>query len=148
MMDIANNQSSVCNNDICESDEDCGSCPEDCGCNDDDPCTDDVCTSGTCTYPDNGSCGEGGCTCPSGCDAVVNQSGPFVINGQDDTCYFFSGSLGNRINSWNADRVDLNGTDVTNQWQGDWQFPPQIDGGYYLYFESTDNHGHFEALYD
>lgn len=74
------------------------------------------------------------CTCPRGCDAVEPARVPFMLNGPDDTCYFFD-ALGFSVNSHSMARVNLNGQDITNRWVGNGSYPPERDGGYYLYLQ-------------
>jgi hypothetical protein len=63
---------------------------------------------------------------------------PFTHDGPDNTSYFFSGDLGNFVNSWNNIEVNVNGVDITNAYMGFWDYPAQVDGGYYLF-----NHGQY-----
>jgi len=72
------------------------------------------------------------CTCPSGCDSLVNATVPLTTYGTDQGCYFFE-ELGYSINSFGMSQVTLNGVSIQNQWLGNWAFPAEIDGGYYLY---------------
>lgn len=72
------------------------------------------------------------CTCPSGCDSIVNATVPLTTYGTDEGCYFFE-ELGYSINSFGMTQVNLNGLSITNQWLGNWAYPQEIDGGYYLY---------------
>lgn len=72
------------------------------------------------------------CTCPSGCNSLVNASVPLTTYGSDEGCYFLQ-SLGYSINSFGMTQVDLNGVSITNQWLGNWAYPAKVDGGYYLY---------------
>jgi len=134
----------VCGDGAFNGDETCSTCETDCG-----PCEfcgDGVCyneeTCETCEA-DCGSCG-GGCTCPLGCNNVVNASVQLVVNGTNNTCYFFN-SLGSYINSWNSAKVDINGVDITNAYMGSWSYPGEIDGGYFIYHRSTVAWGHLEV---
>lgn len=110
-----------CGDGACGVSEDCSSCPADCG-----------------------AC-PGGCTCPSGCEAVVAENTPFAKDGADNTCYFLSGSAGSYINSWNTEAVNLNGVDITNTWIGSGNYPAAVDGGYYLYVNSGFSWSHVEV---
>ncbi|HLV68089.1 MAG TPA: trypsin-like serine protease [Polyangiaceae bacterium] len=74
------------------------------------------------------------CTCPSGCDAIQPASVPFMFQGVVDTCYFFE-DLGYSVNSHSMVQVNLNGQNITNTWIGNWSYPAERDGGYYLYLK-------------
>lgn len=111
----------ICGDGTCSASESCTSCAADC------------------------TCPVSACTCPSGCDNVVNASVPFEVNGSGEACYFFSGDAGSHVNSWNASRVDINGADITNQWLGSSNYPGQVDGGYYVYSNSSSPWGHLEV---
>ena len=69
-----------CPNEVCEATEDCNTCPEDCGCDDGNPCTEDLCFGGQC-IPEERSCGS---VCELGvCDGV----GACMVRGAGgDTC--------------------------------------------------------------
>ncbi len=110
-----------CGDGTCGASEDCSSCPQDCG-----------------------AC-PGGCTCPSGCDTVVSASVPFVSEGPTNTCYFFGGSAGGYVNSWNMVGVNLNGLDISNRWIGSGSYPAAVDGGYYLYVRGDYPWSHVEV---
>jgi hypothetical protein len=137
-----------CGNGTCDPSEDCDTCPEDCG-----TCPDSFCGDATCDPgedcgncpADCGACPEG-CTCPSGCDTVVTVSAPFTSNGSANTCYFFDGSAGSYVNSWNMTEVNLNGTDITNRWIGSFGYPSQVDGGYYLYINGAFPWSHVDVM--
>lgn len=77
---------------------------------------------------------ESDCTCPDGCEAVQPASVPFMYQGLADTCYFFE-QLGFSVNSHSMVEVNLNGQNITNRWVGNWSYPPERDGGYYLYLK-------------
>lgn len=136
---------SVCGDGVCDTDEDCISCPDDCSvCP---TCDDGVQNQGETGVDCGGpcpSCEQEGCTCPAGCDSPVNESAPFTHNGADDTCYFFS-DLSDYINSWNSEEVNLNGVDITNTYLSSQNYPATIDGGYYLYFRSSYSWSHLEV---
>lgn len=130
----------------------CGSCGAGEVCNvfhqcDPEPyCGDGICNNGeTCATceADCGSCG-GGCTCPIGCNAVVNASVPLTVDGFNNKCYFFN-NLGSYINSWNSNQANINGVNITNIYMGSWDYPAKIDGGYYIYHRSTLPWGHIEV---
>lgn len=72
------------------------------------------------------------CTCPQGCDAVQQANAPLMLQGVVEGCYFFE-DLGYSVNNHSMLEADLNGHDITNQWIGNWNYPPKRDGGYYLY---------------
>jgi hypothetical protein len=115
--------------DNCGNTLDCGTCSDGETCNAANQCVQE---------------GEG-CTCPSGCESVENGTSPFTADGVDDSCYFFSGSMGSYVNSWNTALVDINGNDFTNVYVASDQYPTQVDGGYYVYVKSTVNWGHLEV---
>jgi hypothetical protein len=59
------------------------------------------------------------CTCPTGCSSLVNASVPLTVDAASaGTCYFFTGSAGNYINTWNTTQVNINGTNITNVYTG------------------------------
>lgn len=69
-----------CPNSVCEATEDCNTCPEDCGCDDGNPCTEDLCLGGQC-IPEERPCGR---VCERG---VCDGAGGCVVRGAGgDTC--------------------------------------------------------------
>ncbi|HKO49664.1 MAG TPA: trypsin-like serine protease [Polyangiaceae bacterium] len=84
------------------------------------------------------------CSCPSGCNAVQSASVPLTLQGQRDTCYFFP-RLGYSVNSHSMAQVNLNGTNITNQWLGNWSYPAKRDGGYYLYVKGQQSWSWLQA---
>lgn len=74
------------------------------------------------------------CTCAKGCDAVQTASVPFMLQQVVDACYFFD-QLGYSVNTHSMTEVTLNGQNITNSWVGNWSYPPERDGGYYLYLK-------------
>lgn len=81
-----------------------------------------------------------GCTCPSGCNAVVTTTAPLVVDGVADTCYYLD-SLSAYVNSWETDVVNLDGQDVTNFYVS----TGGSTGGHYLYVKSSVAWAHMDA---
>ncbi len=102
-----------CGNGLCETGETTCNCPQDCGtscgdgccnggetssnccrdcaeccnngdCNDGNPCTDDICSNGTCQNPPNFSCGDG--TCDSACGETRSNCCQDCADCGDGTC--------------------------------------------------------------
>jgi hypothetical protein len=84
------------------------------------------------------------CTCPAGCDSVVQAAVPFTHSGPVDTCYFFD-SLGFSVNNHSMVEVSLNGQNVTNRWIGNWEYPAERDGGFYLYVKGQKSWSWIQA---
>jgi hypothetical protein len=118
---LINHQESSCGDGVCNNGENCATCPSDCG-----------------------SCGDG-CTCPNGCGAVVNATVPTVVDGVNDTCYFFD-DLGSYINNWNNVQVDINSVDITNTYLGSGDYPSEVNGGYYIYQKGEYPWSHIEVM--
>lgn len=78
------------------------------------------------------------CSCPKGCNAIKAASPYFLIEGFDDSCYFFE-DLGGAVASSSMDEVNLNGLDIRDRVFHSGSYPARRDGGYYLYLKS-DNH--------
>jgi len=83
-----------------------------------------------------------GCTCDAGCDSRTTISIPFTQDGEGEYCWETS-SLGDYINSWNLDKLEVNDVDYTNSWSN--SFPDKIDGKYYIYYKGSYPWSHFEA---
>ena len=77
---------------------------------------------------------------------MVSSSVPYSRDGVEDACYFFGGSAGSYVNSWNMTEVNLNGQDITNSWLGSSNYPAPVDGGYYLYVQGSFPWSHVEVL--
>jgi|GEM_PF-3347737 len=147
-----------------ESDVDCGGdtcapCIDNSSCGSNSDCESGFCDELVCTTPAVPTCDDGlqngnetgvdcggdctacntgsTCTCPAGCDQVQTASLPFTASGTQNACYFIDGALGSYINSWSNSAVNVNGTDITNTYVQSQNYPAQIDGGYYLYVDSS-----------
>jgi len=83
--------------------------------------------------------GTGG---PGVCNNPVTISLPFVQNGSGEFCWISSGDI-STINSWNLEKLEINGVDFTNKFAA--AFPPRINGNYYIHYISGVSGGHFEA---
>ncbi|MGC8825341.1 MAG: hypothetical protein ACP5PZ_12255, partial [Bacteroidales bacterium] len=46
------------------------------------------------------------------------------------------------VNSWNMDKVEINGVDYTNKWSN--SMPPAIGGKWYIYYKGSYAWSHFE----
>jgi beta-glucosidase len=80
-----------------------------------------------------------------GCSPVsATITAPFVFDGAGSFCWQ-SSNLGTFINSWNTTSVTLNGVNVTNIWVGAGSYPAQINGFWYVSYNSAVAWGHFEA---
>jgi hypothetical protein len=84
-----------------------------------------------------------GCTCIAGCDTRTIIAADFVKDGAGEFCWE-STNLGTYINSWNLDKLTVNGTDYTSKYVFTSTIP-KIDGKYYIYYKSSVGWGHFEA---
>ena len=84
------------------------------------------------------------CSCPAGCDSIQQASVPLMFQGVVDRCYFFE-NLGYSVNNHSMIEANLNGQDITNQWIGNWSYPPERDGGYYLYVKGAESWSWFQA---
>lgn len=79
---------------------------------------------------------------PPPCPHPSSLTLPFVREGIDDTCIVTTGSVSS-INSWNMQRVEINGVDFTNKWAN--QLPPAIDGSYYIRYMANVPWAHLEV---
>lgn len=76
------------------------------------------------------------------CASPVARTLPLVQNGVGDFCYVISGNV-SFVNSWNMQRVEINGVDFTNKWAN--SLPPRIDGNYYIRYVSNVAWAHLEV---
>ena len=84
-----------------------------------------------------------GCTCIAGCSTRTTIAPDFVKEGTGEFCWEAT-SLGTYINSWNMDKLNVNGTDYTNTYVFTSAIP-KIDGKYYVYYKGSYAWSHFEA---
>jgi hypothetical protein len=84
--------------------------------------------------------GGSGATCSNGTTISV----PFTQNGAGEFCWIAS-SIGNYINSWNLDVLEVNGVSFTNKYASPSNLPAKIDGNYYIYYKGSYSWSHFEA---
>jgi len=127
------NDANPCTNDACSS----GSCTHTnntAACADDgSSCTNDVCSAGACTHPPNGSCGStpcsAFCTSPTVFSTASYQSGNL---GSGAVCYQTTAALsgGNCGNFQSPRTLSVNGT-VMSCNNGNWSsLPSKVNGGY------------------
>lgn len=76
------------------------------------------------------------------CDNPTTITIPFSQDGSGDYCFVTSQSIA-YVNSWNMDKVEINGEDYTNVWSDN--FPATINGNYYIYYVASVPWAHFEA---
>lgn len=76
------------------------------------------------------------------CANPVVRTLPLVQNGAGDFCYAVSGNVG-FINSWNMQKIEINGVDFTNKWSS--SLPPRINGNYYIHYVATVAWAHLEV---
>lgn len=76
------------------------------------------------------------------CDSPTPVSLPFAKDGTGEFCYSISGNI-SFVNSWNMEKVEINGQDYTNTWSN--SFPPKVDGKYFVYYKGSFPWSHFEA---
>jgi hypothetical protein len=85
------------------------------------------------------------CTCASGCSSLTVITMPFTKDGAGEFC-FQTSCIGAPINSWNLDKLGINGVDFTNKWADASGLPaPASDGKYYIYYKASYSWSHFEA---
>ncbi|UII33031.1 glycoside hydrolase family 9 protein [Fulvivirga ulvae] len=76
------------------------------------------------------------------CDSPTPVSLPFTKEGAGEFCYSISGDI-SYINSWNMEKVEINGQDFTNTWSN--SLPAKVDGQYFVYYKGSFPWSHFEA---
>ncbi len=127
------NDNNPCTNDTCSA----GSCSytnNTVSCQDDgSSCTNDVCSGGVCTHPDNGSCGNQG-ACAGRCTnpVIFTQNYQSGNLGTAATCHQTTANLaGGNCGNFAAGRtLTVNGVTMTCN-NGNWSsLPPKSNGGY------------------
>lgn len=84
-------------------------------------------------------------TQPSGnnvCANPVSVNINFTKDGVGTHCYVTTDNI-DFVNSWNMDKIEINGVDYTNQYSN--SLPAKINGAYEIYYETQYPWGHFEA---
>jgi pectate lyase len=76
------------------------------------------------------------------CDNPVTISIPFSKNGSGEFCWKTSDDI-STINSWNLEKLQINGVDYTNTWSS--SMPAKQDGFYYIEYVGNYDWSHFEA---
>lgn len=84
---------------------------------------------------------SGGTTTP--CANPVVRTLPLVQNGAGDFCYTVTGTV-SFINSWNMQKVEINGVDFTNKWAS--SLPARINGNYYVHYVANVPWAHLEVM--
>jgi uncharacterized protein YjdB len=82
----------------------------------------------------------GGTTTP--CNNPIAITIPFSKDGAGEFCYVSSQQPA-YVNSWNMDKVEINGVDYTNKWSN--TMPAAIGGKWYIYYKGSFPWSHFEA---
>ncbi len=84
----------------------------------------------------------GGGPAPTPCSAPTVAALPLMIDGAGEYCRVTSGDI-SHINSWNTQRVEINGVDYSNMWSD--QMPARIDGNYYIDYQGQYAWSHLEV---
>ncbi len=77
------------------------------------------------------------------CDSPITINLPYEIDGEGNVCLETSDDI-DFINSWNADKIEINGMDITNEYQN--SFPPKVDGKYTITYTATVGWAHVEIM--
>lgn len=75
------------------------------------------------------------------CDNPTSIELPFTQEGQGEFCFVTSENYA-YINSWDMDKIEINGVDYTNKWSD--ALPETVNGNYYIYYLSTKDWSHME----
>jgi endo-1,4-beta-xylanase len=78
----------------------------------------------------------------STCGNATSTTLPTVFNGVGEYCGVTSGDIDN-INSWNTDKVEINGVSYTNGWSN--RMPARINGKYYIHYVGKKTWAHLEV---
>lgn len=84
---------------------------------------------------------QSGINTGSSCENPVEISLPLSFDGAGEYCWETSDNI-DFINSWNANKVTVNGEDFTNRWADD--LPDPIDGKYYIHYIGEFTWSHVE----
>jgi CBS domain-containing protein len=76
------------------------------------------------------------------CTNPTTTTLPLVQNGAGEFCWVTSGTV-SFINSWNMQKVEVNGIDFTNKWSN--SMPPRINGNYYIHYLGAFSWSHLEV---
>ncbi len=76
------------------------------------------------------------------CENPLSISIPFTQNGVGEFCFVTATEMA-YVNSWNMERVEINGVDFTNIWSNN--LPAAIDGQWFIYYKGNYDWSHFEA---
>lgn len=68
---------------------------------------------------------------------------PFVHDGAGEFCFVTSSTV-SYINSWNTQKVEVNGVPFTNLWSD--RLPPRISGNYHIHYIATVPCAHLEVI--
>ena len=80
----------------------------------------------------------------STCSPVVLITAPFVKDGSGILCWQVN-NISSHINSFGLNKLTVNGVDFTNMWVPVQNLPPKINGYWYIFYNSSNPWGHFEA---
>ena len=69
---------------------------------------------------------------------------PLARDGVGEFCIVTSGTVSN-LNSWNMQKVEINGVDFTNKWASTSSLPAKINGSYYIHYVGTFPWSHLEV---
>jgi hypothetical protein len=78
------------------------------------------------------------------CSTPTAITAPFTQDGSGEFCWS-TASIGNYINCWNLDLLEINGVDFTNLYVSSSNLPPKQDGLYYIHYIGAYSWSHFEA---
>jgi aryl-phospho-beta-D-glucosidase BglC (GH1 family) len=81
--------------------------------------------------------------CDGNCASRTLIAPEFIKEGIGEFC-FEATSMGDYINSWNMDSLELNGVNIKNTYIASGSYPAAINGKYYLYYKSTATSSHIE----
>lgn len=76
------------------------------------------------------------------CANPVVSALPLTRDGAGEFCFAVSGNVA-FINSWNMQKVEINGVDFTNKWSN--SLPPRINGNYYIRYSANVPWAHLEV---